>query len=554
MKNASKTMLSVLLSIVIAFQSLPIYAIAAGRGNAAESEGTAPVENAVLKSENSIESLPYILGELTEERTENMKVFRMSDGSYTAAVYPVQIHFEKDGEMLEIDNSLEEVTVDSVELYRTKEGPVEISFPREFDGETPVTYAVGENSVSFILEGTENVEAQYGEKRAQGESADKIAALSEAISASVLSAETFEANFQKSAEDAEKLETTLSEAVRSLSDMYMSVEGAVSDIGYPMAMDDINVQYNISGTTLKENIIIEKRSAATKALSFTVKAEGLVPVLGEDGSVVLFDGDSTAVITIASPYMYDKIGAMSSDIDVSLTENEDGTYTYMLTPDKAWMLSAERVYPVTVDPPVEKSNIDTVKDTTGIFASAAGNLSNAGEKVYLKVGNRYDTSTGLTSEVQAMLYNDMSDIVGETASIVSASLNLYSFRGNFSSSSRDMQINAYMITEDWNTSDIDENEVLCLGSNGRADYSNVLDYVYYNDVSADGVAYSFDITEAAQKWSTGAAPNYGIALRASGIGNESLCARFYDSTHTAITNEDGEVVSCPAFVYVFRDQ
>ena len=83
--------LAVLLSIALLWQSIPVYAITDAL-NSEESlalQESETIENEI-SAEDTQEHAPYILGEMTDERTLDTKVFRMSDGSYTAAVYPTQ--------------------------------------------------------------------------------------------------------------------------------------------------------------------------------------------------------------------------------------------------------------------------------------------------------------------------------------------------------------------------------------------------------------------------------------------------------------------------------
>ena len=107
--------ISVLLFMTILVQSVPVYVLAEIiASDEAELIVDTPAEETQTKD---TESIPYILGEITSERTLDTKVFRMSDGSYTAAVYPVQVHYEENGEMKEIDYRFEEITVDGESLW-----------------------------------------------------------------------------------------------------------------------------------------------------------------------------------------------------------------------------------------------------------------------------------------------------------------------------------------------------------------------------------------------------------------------------------------------------
>lgn len=118
-----------LLAAIIAFQAIPITMAAD-----TESEGYNPYEGitdfdeteldpGLLEESVSVsETSPVVLGEEVSLRTENSKFFRMSDGSYTAAVYPIQVHYESDGVMKEIDNTPKTVYENGVQVLRADSG------------------------------------------------------------------------------------------------------------------------------------------------------------------------------------------------------------------------------------------------------------------------------------------------------------------------------------------------------------------------------------------------------------------------------------------------
>lgn len=93
-----------------------------------------------------------------------------------------------------------------------------------------------------------------------------------------------------------------------------------SFVDFKGIFDNIDLQYNTVGYKVKENIIINK---PTDKIIFTMK----------------------------DPFMYDSKLVTSDNIKMSLSETKKG---YTLT------LSADRVYPITIDPDVQTSQ--NVKD------------------------------------------------------------------------------------------------------------------------------------------------------------------------------------------------
>ena len=98
-------LLAVLLSITLVLTCFPMVASASGISK------TEITEEAIVETSNTEISKsgtePSILSELIDKRESNIKHFKMSDGSYTAAVYPYDVHFKNsNGEFLDIDNKL----------------------------------------------------------------------------------------------------------------------------------------------------------------------------------------------------------------------------------------------------------------------------------------------------------------------------------------------------------------------------------------------------------------------------------------------------------------
>ena len=59
------------------------------------------------------------MGEIVEKRKLNEKHFLQEDGNVIATIYPSNVHYEENGELLDIDNSLEEIK-DEEENYKNK--------------------------------------------------------------------------------------------------------------------------------------------------------------------------------------------------------------------------------------------------------------------------------------------------------------------------------------------------------------------------------------------------------------------------------------------------
>ena len=104
-------LLTVLLILVMFLQNISITSISL-EPNLVEEKlpSLEPIENQTpsLELENGKvdpEEI-YIEKELEWLRKENVKHFKMSDGSRTAAIYPLPVHYFEDDKWIDIDNSL----------------------------------------------------------------------------------------------------------------------------------------------------------------------------------------------------------------------------------------------------------------------------------------------------------------------------------------------------------------------------------------------------------------------------------------------------------------
>lgn len=111
--------IATILLFVMVFQFMPNIVIAVNEMTD-NNESAKNLEEHIRKTQEEIETQePVIIGEIEEQRTLNEKHFLMSDGIIVASVFPSNIHYEKDGKLLDADNTLEEVT-DTKESLRKK--------------------------------------------------------------------------------------------------------------------------------------------------------------------------------------------------------------------------------------------------------------------------------------------------------------------------------------------------------------------------------------------------------------------------------------------------
>lgn len=137
-KILKKTIATMLLFVMV-FQFMPNIVMAVTQGNNNHEE-VAILEEKTNQTEEKLTSLEahlkeerekekaaeaVVVGELENERTLNEKHFLMSDGTIVASIFPSNIHYESNGKMLDVDNSLEEI-LDTKQSLKKKEADLKL--------------------------------------------------------------------------------------------------------------------------------------------------------------------------------------------------------------------------------------------------------------------------------------------------------------------------------------------------------------------------------------------------------------------------------------------
>lgn len=264
--------------------------------------------------------------------------------------------------------------------------------------------------------------------------------------------------------------------------------------------DNIDLQYNTIGNKVKENIIINKPTDKTD-FTFNINVKNLIPKLQKDNSIIFYDSKQTdkVIFTMKVPFMYDSKLAFSDKIKMNLIEAKEG-YTLALSADKEWINSADRAYPITIDPDVETSqSVSDIKDTFVASNDATDKYNN----IYLRVGQNVDVGTTrsyLKFNLPAITSADM---------VIYSQLNLTSLSQN--NGGGVSQINAYEATSSWGGTTAQG----LSWSNQPSSGTTISDYAMVDRTYSGWNSWS--ITDIVKKWYT-TGNNNGLMLKAN---NES---------------------------------
>ena len=151
-----------------------------------------------------------------------------------------------------------------------------------------------------------------------------------------------------------------------------SINGALQSKGsravYENADKDIDIEYDLSGNNVKENIIIKEKAEEYKYL-FALKTQGLKLRVSEDNeSLELYtetvnESGETEIkteATIPTPFMYDANGESSDDVYFELAPETDGKYTFAVVASAEWINAADRALPVIIDPRIETEGVEFI--------------------------------------------------------------------------------------------------------------------------------------------------------------------------------------------------
>ena len=304
----------------------------------------------VSVAENEENIQPEIISEITEKREENVKHFMLSDGSFVVAQYNNPVHYQADsGEWIDIDNTVTETdaTTEQTELFGTDE--------------------------------------LYATKKA----VDNVVFAAKSNSSTLVSYEAIDYPISLNYQSAKKSNIQIIENNEELTgdEAFLTLPNVTQEVLYENVFTDVDLQYIVSPTGLKENIILKSKSAQN---SFTVNYNiGELTAEVIDEHTINLMADNEIVYTISAPYMVDSNGEKSEDVTLNVDKNKNGKLRVNIVADSSWLQAEERAYPVTVDPAIIESNdssIDGVCVTAGTTSEGDLTLSYNNSYALLNIG------------------------------------------------------------------------------------------------------------------------------------------------------------------------
>ena len=453
MKKTMFKCMAMLLCVCTLLSIIPMQAFATDLSAPAVDES---IEDNAEQQEVSNE----ILCEVTEKRDEHTKVYQKADGTYTAMISSQPLHYMQNGEWLDIDNTFTEATRNGTAVYTNTDNPLDVALPQTLSQENGIVLTNNGYTLQFTLSETQQSEIAI---------ADNSSALNTPS--------------QEDTAETASLKTTSETAL------------------YEDVLPHTDLEYSISAQTVKENIVIQRKSAVRDAYTFSIYAPGLSAVLQADNAVAFVDNAGTEIFKIPAPFMKDAVGAVSTEIATTLQATVSDTYSLTYAPSQEWLLASVRQYPVMIDPIIRLGEEDwftacTVKSSapTENYHSSVLDVVSNGIVVDEETGEQ--TNNGEYFETYVQFYTEQLDILTEDMTPVDVEL-VFTGAG--------MNLAAYEITEDFDPDTVTYQT--------KPQYSaEPIDY--YTGVAnvSEWQLIHFNITKPFSQWLSGDKENHGIAI------------------------------------------
>ncbi|MEG1497407.1 MAG: DNRLRE domain-containing protein, partial [Clostridiales bacterium] len=433
---------------------------------------------------NDRESDQVIEGELNELRESNVKYFLNTDKTITASTYPYDIHYKNaNGEFADINNTL---MVNS------------------------------DSEIGDILENTDNSFKIKFSKKAHDKNMVKLEKDGHKISWGFIDANKTKSLTQK-----------IKNFNMEVSSDPQVLEKTESSVVYSEIKTNVDLEYDIIGPNIKENIIL-KNKETPNSYQFVFNTKELVAV--RDKNEILFNApDGNTVFRMLPLVMIDSVLEASGDIEVTLETIKDNKnnhqYLLTVTPNRAWLDAPERVYPIEIDPSIATTQSPGVVMDTYI-SSDNPNYSDYYSWGWLKVG-----TNGSTVNRSMMAFNLPGDIKGSDR-IVNAKLGLYPYLGANSNLFNELEsskaapiIEAHEITTFWNDTTVSWN-------NPPSIDEKILDYdiIKAKDGQTANRWYTWDITQLVDKWYM-EGHSYGVMFKYSNNYSQSMAVASFISAN-----------------------
>lgn len=569
MKSHFLRSLAVFLTLAMLIQLLPVQVLAVD-----EDEFTP--EDVVLSEESediiapfeelaAEESMPADISfEVEALREENIKQFRMNDGSYIAVQYATPVHYEdENGQWQDIDNTLYFDSVNTAKVYSARNGQEYLSFAANLQGGDLFSTSFGDYSVHLSLFGTsadaeEDVtQTTSPEDSTLNPETSESASVSEAtepmpkqgVSEITTPTTTEDASYSVTQSDAVFAEKALqfhgaveaqiqdgSEAMSVSTEAETSFlpDTLSSSLLYENVYDSVDLKYEVFGYNIKESIIVNQPRDCYE-FSFVMQLDGLMPIMQEDGSILLVDDEQTPIYIIPAPYMIDSSNTYSDAAAYTLDNLADGKYLLCVEADAEWMNTAQ--FPVAIDPTIFKLQSSNPLSWSYIFS---GNPATTYSGTSHYIGY---TALNNGGEYQIITHINTLPSLPAGSVVTNAAINVRHSTFSNDSSANYMMMEAHRLTIDKSSGQTYDNWLKNMTWNnvhpgGATNYNSRIEDFTKLTSSTTRTYIALDLTRAVRDWYQNGTQNRTLLLKSDCSSTKRIASTLYTSasnTYFAVT-------------------
>lgn len=348
-------------------------------------------DNSGIQADDEVQVEPTVLYELEAEREENVKHFLMSNHQVQAVMYSEPVHYQKDGEWKDIDNtlSLEEAqSSDDFNGYTNAQGDFSVKIAEDTAQDNLVKIEKDKYKLEFNLaedkaQGTDPInesnqaqDADQTQKADQTQNEDQTQGVDkeQEIDQIQETVDIQDIDNIKQASIKEK-EGSSKEDFPELSDVIsdeaLNIKTESDSVIYEGITDNnaTDLEYQVMSSGLKENIVINSKQD-NYIYRFYINTKNLKLKL-QDNEINAYDPQTNKdIFHIPAPFMYDANQKMSMDVSYTLEETILG-YQLAVEADKDWINGNDISFPVTIDPIITTKQADSTISSTFISSKMA---------------------------------------------------------------------------------------------------------------------------------------------------------------------------------------
>lgn len=314
------------------------------------------------------------------------------------------------------------------------------------------------------------------------------------------------------------------------------------NVCYPNILDNIDLEYNVLPTKVKEAIILKNKNVCVEKLVFSIETNMKLRLL--ENKKIIAEKDGNQMFEFDAPYMIDNEFKTNNNVFYELTKCDCDKYSLKIKIDEDWLKDENTKYPVMIDPTITNSGQNnSVNDTYIASGDEANEVYGNQDGLYVGVS----PVAGNDKIYRALLKFDLPTI-GTGSQIIEADLNLigYQIDGyNFDT----QLISIHRINTQWSENTANWN-------NMNDKFDSKIENIFYSARSCTDengvitpVSCGTTITSLVKKWYTGT-PNYGILLKANDEVKLDQAMTIFYSNNSHI----GDAILKPILSISYRNQ